>query len=110
MVKLIVGVLVVALAAFAWFSLPPAPHRGHDAHGGGQMARGEGRVLSIDRRASEVTISHGPLAELGMPPMTMGFEVARPEQLEAIKPGDRVRFDVQVVDEVFTVTRIERVE
>jgi len=101
MAKLIVAALLVGFAAFAWFALPDLEP---------QVARGEGLVLSIDRQANEVTISHGALPALGMSPMTMAFEVARPEELQAIQPGDRVRFSLQFDDEVFTVMQIEKAD
>jgi Cu(I)/Ag(I) efflux system periplasmic protein CusF len=101
MAKLIVAALLVGFAAFAWFSLPTVDR---------QVAHGEGLVVSIDRRAQEVTISHGALPALGMPPMTMVFEVAKPEELRAIQPGDRVRFALQVEGEIFTVMQIEKAD
>ena len=64
-------------------------------------------VLAVDRSANNVTLSHGAIPNLGMGPMTMGFRAADPAMLERIKPGDKVRFEADVVGERFTVTRIE---
>ena len=102
-----------AFAAFAWLSLPPAPRPpgeqpGH-AHGGDPGALADGLVLSVDRKAGEVTISHGPLQHLGMPPMTMAFRAGDHALLDQVKPGDKVRFHADVFGGAFTVTRIERV-
>lgn len=64
-------------------------------------------VLSVDRAAKDITIRHGPLHNLGMPPMTMGYRVADPTGLEQIKAGDRVRFHAHAIGGVFTVMKIE---
>lgn len=112
MKKLIVAALVAAFAAFVWWSLPAPPQAepasgGHANHAGDPGALSDGTVLAVDRTAMNVTISHGPLVNLGMPPMTMGYEVADPVILEGIKPGDKVRFHADVVGGAFTVMSIE---
>ncbi len=117
MKKLLALMLVLAFAAFAafaWLSLPTAPRPeaqpppgGHASHAGDPTALADGVVLSVDRAARSVTISHGPLHNLGMPPMTMGFQVANPALLEQIKAGDKVRFHADVIDGAFIVTKIE---
>jgi Cu(I)/Ag(I) efflux system periplasmic protein CusF len=106
--------LLGALAAFAWQSLPDAPRResgrsGHEAHAGDPAFRADGVVVSVDRKAGMVTISHGPLQNLGMPPMTMGFSVTDRASLETLVVGARIRFHPDVLDGVFMATRIERV-
>jgi Cu(I)/Ag(I) efflux system protein CusF len=113
MKKLIVAAFLVAVGAYAWFSLPPLPppdpdSGGHAGHGGEPGALADGVIVSVDKRASAVTISHGPLRNLGMPPMTMGFRVSDPALLENIKPGDRVRFHADAIGGTLTVSQIER--
>ena len=107
----IIVVFVAAVMVFAWFSLPSAPRPeasgGHASHAGDPAALADGVVLSIDRAANNVTISHGPLRNLGMPPMTMGFQVGDPALLEKIKPGDKVRFHVDAIGGALTVMNIE---
>ena len=51
----------------------------------------EGKVESVDRDG--ITISHGPVASLKWPEMTMGFSKPNPTAFADVKPGDRVRFD-----------------
>ena len=51
---------------------------------------GQGKVESID--ADTITISHGPIATLKWPAMTMGFGKADPKAFADIKVGDTVRF------------------
>jgi len=52
---------------------------------------GEGRVESVD--ADAITISHGPVASLNWPPMTMGFAKPSKNAFSEVKPGDQVRFE-----------------
>jgi Cu/Ag efflux protein CusF len=113
----IVALLLVGVAAFAWFSLPTPPppqgeaaSGGHASHAGDPSALADGVVLSMDKGSNAVTLSHGPLHNLGMPPMTMGFQVGDPALLDRIKPGDKVRFHVDVIGGAFTVMNIEPVK
>jgi len=67
----------------------------------------EGEIRRIDKEARKLTIRHGPLANLDMPAMTMVFQVRDPAMLEQLKPGDKVRFQAQKLEGVYTITRIE---
>lgn len=51
----------------------------------------EGKVESV--APDGLTISHGPVATLKWPPMTMGFAKATPEAFPDVQPGDLVRFE-----------------
>ncbi|CAN7662904.1 efflux RND transporter periplasmic adaptor subunit [Variovorax paradoxus] len=51
----------------------------------------EGKVESV--APDGITISHGPIASLQWPAMTMGFGKAAPSAFPEIKPGDPVRFE-----------------
>ena len=112
--KLIVAAAVAAFAAFAWYLLPTPPRSvaeqpsgGHAGHAGDPAAVSEGVVLSVDRTANMVTISHGSLYNLLMPPMTMGFQVADPALLLDIKAGDKVRFHADAVGGALIASNIE---
>ena len=52
---------------------------------------GEGKVESVE--AGGLTISHGPIASLQWPSMTMSFGKPNPTAFADIKPGDTVRFE-----------------
>jgi len=52
---------------------------------------GEGKVESVE--PDGITISHGPIAALKWPPMTMGFGKPNVKAFAEIKPGDTVRFE-----------------
>jgi len=68
-----------------------------------------GEVRKVDRENQKITIKHGEIKSLDMPPMTMVFTVKDPALLEAAKPGDKVRFGVAREDGKFVVTTIETV-
>jgi Cu(I)/Ag(I) efflux system protein CusF len=53
-----------------------------------------------------ITIAHGPLANLGMPPMTMTFGVKDKALLKGVKPGDKVRFLPEQSGGSLIVTRL----
>jgi Cu/Ag efflux protein CusF len=71
-----------------------------------QLADGE--IRKVDKEAKKVTIKHGEIKSIDMPPMTMVFRVRNAELLEAVKPGDKVKFDAQKEGGQYVVTRIER--
>jgi Cu/Ag efflux protein CusF len=70
----------------------------------------EGIVFAVDRRAREITIRHGELPEIDMPPMTMVFNVADARLLARVKAGDKVKFRTGLVNGRFTVTKIQRLK
>jgi Cu(I)/Ag(I) efflux system periplasmic protein CusF len=70
----------------------------------------DGEVRKIDKDAKKITIKHGPLANLDMPPMTMVFQVKDPAMLDQVKAGDKVKFQAEKVGGAFTITRLEPVK
>ena len=74
------------------------------------QAMTEGLVKKIDRNVGKITISHGPIENLGMPKMTMIFRVIDPEMLNRLKEGDRIRFIADKVNGAFTVMEFELAE
>ena len=71
----------------------------------------EGEVRRVDPTNARVSLRHGEIKSLNMPPMTMAFAVRDPAWLNGLKAGDKVRFTV--VDEgggKLTVTALERVD
>lgn len=67
----------------------------------------EGEVRKVDKDAGKVTIKHGPLENLGMPAMTMVFQVKDPAMLDQVKAGDKINFIAEKVGGQLTVTRVE---
>ena len=64
-------------------------------------------VQKIDAANGVIVLKHGDIPNIAMPAMTMGFDVADKKMLEPVKPGDKVRFHVEVVKGKPTVTHIE---
>lgn len=54
----------------------------------------KGEVVAVDKAAGRVKIKHEAISGLGWPAMTMFFQVDGKVQLEAVKPGDRVEFQL----------------
>jgi len=69
--------------------------------------RADGEVRKVDKGARKITIKHGELKQLDMPPMTMVFQVKDPSLLDKVKQGDKVTFAAEKIGGQFTVTDIE---
>lgn len=67
----------------------------------------EGVVRRIDAANGKITLRHGPLLNLDMPPMTMVFRARPPELLDAVKVGDKVRFRAEDDNGDLVVTKIQ---
>lgn len=67
----------------------------------------DGEVRKVDKETGKVTIKHGPLENLGMPAMTMVFQVKDPGLLDQVKAGDKVRFRAEQINGAYTVMQIE---
>ena len=68
----------------------------------------EGEVRKVDAKAGQVTLKHGTIENIGMPPMTMSFPVKDPAMLKGIKAGDKVEFKAEKVGEAFTVVELKK--
>ena len=81
---------------------PAAP-----ASPGKATAPTQGEVRRIDLAAGKVTLKHGEIPNLDMPPMTMVFLVKDPSLLKGLKVGDRVQFNAEQLNGAYTVTHLE---
>jgi Cu(I)/Ag(I) efflux system protein CusF len=68
----------------------------------------DAEVRKVDAAQGKVTLKHGEIRKLDMPPMTMVFRVANPAMLDGLKAGDKVRVEVDKVDGQYTVTALTR--
>jgi Cu/Ag efflux protein CusF len=75
---------------------------------GAQAQAYQGEVLKIDKAQGRITLKHGELKALDMPPMTMIFRVGNPALLDGVAVGDRVRFDAAKVGGNYTVTALTK--
>lgn len=64
-------------------------------------------VQKIDPDKQMIVLKHSDILNLAMPAMTMGFDVANKKLLNVAKPGDRVRFQVELMNGTPTVTHLE---
>ncbi|MBU2155764.1 efflux RND transporter periplasmic adaptor subunit [Pseudomonas sp. GLN_6] len=64
----------------------------------------QGVIRELDGQT--VTLAHGPFNSLGMPGMTMAFELAKPEVATGLKIGDSVRIAVRQSDTGLVVEQL----
>ncbi|WP_025918462.1 copper-binding protein [Herminiimonas sp. CN] len=67
----------------------------------------EGVVKKVDKAAGKITIQHGEIRNLGMVPMTMMFRVKDQAMLEQVQVEQKIRFHVDIINNAYTVVRIE---
>jgi Cu(I)/Ag(I) efflux system periplasmic protein CusF len=98
----------IAAAFFVIALAQPLATLANDAHHkSAQTAQADlsdGEVRKVDKDAQKITIRHGPLKNLDMPPMTMVFQVKDPALLEQVKPGDKIRFSAEKSGGAYIVT------
>jgi Cu/Ag efflux protein CusF len=71
----------------------------------------DGLVTKIDASAGKITIKHGPMKKFDMDEvMTMVYAARDPSLLQAVKAGDKVKFDAEIVNGQFVVTTIQKVK
>lgn len=61
-------------------------------HGQMQMPEVEAEVRRIDKDNGKVTLRHGAIKNMDMPPMTMVFNVRDKSVLDGLAAGDKVLF------------------
>ena len=92
----------------------------HGAMGQGRMGQGgmmqeqsgamaDGEIRKVDKDAGKLTIKHGPIPSMDMPPMTMVYRVKEPAMLGQVKAGDKVKFDAVKEGGQYVVTKLEPV-
>lgn len=68
----------------------------------------DAEVRRIDTAAGKISLRHGEIKNLDMPPMTMVFEVRDPASLAMLAVGDKVRFTADKLLGAYTVLQIEK--
>lgn len=107
MKSLITTALLLAFAAAPALAQPKAEE--HTAHHPARAAAAsadmaEGEVRKVDKGAKKITIKHGEIKSLDMPPMTMVFQVKDSALLEVLKVGDKIRFAAEKTATGYAVT------
>lgn len=95
--------LAAALAAPATAQPKPDDHAAH--HPVADMAEGE--IRKVDKDTKKLTIKHGEIKSLDMPPMTMVFQVKDETMLDKVKAGDKVRFLAEKAASGYVVIAIQ---
>ncbi len=67
----------------------------------------DAEVRKIDKDNRKITLRHGPIKNLDMPPMTMVFQVSDAALLDKVQAGDKVRFAAVNDAGRLTVTQIQ---
>jgi Cu(I)/Ag(I) efflux system protein CusF len=70
------------------------------------IALTDGEVKNVDAAAGHVTLKHGAIENMQMPPMVMAFPVRDRSVLPGLKVGNKVKFTVENVDGVPTITSL----
>ena len=68
----------------------------------------EGVVRRIDLENNKITIRHGEIKALDMPPMTMVFVAKKPILLKSLSPGDTVEFEAFEANGQYSVGKIQK--
>lgn len=74
------------------------------------MTLTDGIAKKVDAQNGKVTLTHGEVANVKMPAMTMSYRVKQAQWLESIHAGDKVRFAMDKVNGEFVVVHIEAVK
>ena len=67
----------------------------------------EGEVRRVDKAGGKISLKHGEIKNLDMPPMSMVFQVSDKTLLDKVKVGDKVNFTASQVNGDYTVMSIE---
>jgi Cu(I)/Ag(I) efflux system periplasmic protein CusF len=110
MKSLIATALLMCAIAAPVMAQPKAEEHGahHPASAASASAdMADGEVRKVDKGAMKLTIKHGEIKSLDMPPMTMVFQVKDGALLDALKAGDRIRFVAEKTATGYAVTVIQ---
>ena len=108
--RIVIAATVLIWAGAAAAQATPSADS-HASHHGAQSPSAdgytEGEIRKIDKEAGKITLKHGAIANLGMPPMSMVFHTKDPAVLDKLSTGEKVRFKAERIDGALTVTEIE---
>lgn len=65
----------------------------------------DGIIQKLDAEKGLIVLKHGDIPNLGMPAMTMGFDIDK-KKLKGFKVGEKVKFKAEMVNSKATVTEL----
>ena len=71
------------------------------------LPQAEGEVRKIDKTSGKISLKHGEIKNLNMPPMSMVFQVQDPALLNKVQTGDLVFFTADQIQGIYTLISIE---
>lgn len=105
---LLLAVLAAFTASPAWSQAAAAHDHTHaQASAAAAATLTDGEVRKVDKANGKVTIKHGEIKALNMPPMTMVYPVSDVAMLDKVKAGDKVKFTATSDGGKLTVTGIQ---
>jgi Cu(I)/Ag(I) efflux system periplasmic protein CusF len=112
-----IAIPVLSSALLAGPALGQQKAEDHSAHhpasaaaaGSNAADMADGEVRKVDKDTGKLTLRHGEIKSLDMPPMTMVFQVKERALLDKVKAGDKVKFRAEPSAGGFVVTVIEPV-
>lgn len=71
-------------------------------------ALSDGVVRKVDRPSGMITIEHGALENVGMPPMTMAYKAKDETVLQQAKEGEKVKFRLENLNGTYTIMTLKK--
>jgi len=110
--RMIAATILAATLVFPAMAQDKMKMEGHDTSAAGAKpapagALADGEVRKVDKDAGKLTIKHGPIPSMDMPPMTMVYRVKDASMLDKLRAGDKVKFQAEKIGGAYTVTRVE---
>ncbi|WP_321796283.1 copper-binding protein [Burkholderia sp. BCC1988] len=101
---------VFAVPALAAGDMPGMDMSGMKMSSGGaaesHAALTDAEVKKVDAASGKITLKHGALENVGMPPMTMAFKAKDAAMLAEVHAGDKVKVRVENVNGTLTIVRL----
>ena len=69
-----------------------------------------GEVVRVDQSRNRIMLKHEYISSIKMAPMTMPCGVVKEILLDQYRPGDKVRFQIKVVDGTLDITTMEKLK
>jgi Cu/Ag efflux protein CusF len=105
--SLTLALLIGAAAPIGAFAAgDPGSSRG-DTAAAAASDMADAEVRKVDKENKKLTLKHGEIKSLDMPPMTMVFRVKDAVMFDKLQAGDKVKFKAENIGGALTVTVVE---